>query len=294
MGRKSRAKKLESAERTAEGPRPARGGARRFWLLIAAAAVAVCVLAAVPAAFLMLRGGSAEQPTLKAAILDQLSSREANQEFADSAATLLANAGYDVEYYPGDTVNVEAYRALATHDYNVIVLRAHSAVARTDLSLPTNVDQAVLDQIMSKIGDDALLFTSQPYDGKAYLDDQKGLRLLPVVYAGDDMSKTYFAISAGFVESNMGHFDGTTIILMGCSSLSTDKTAAAFVDKGAGVVIGWTDLVTPEHTDAATERLLQYLLKDHLAPSEAVDKVNADLGPDPQYGAIMRAYPSGG
>jgi hypothetical protein len=293
LGRKSKAKRLERSERTAEGPRPAKGGARRFWLPAVAAAVVVCVLAAVPAAFLLLRGGSAEQPPLKAAILDQLSSRTPNQAFADSAATILANAGYDVEYYPGDAVDVEAYRALATHDYNVIILRAHSAVPKKDLALPTNVDQAILDQIMGKIGDDVLLFTSQPYDGNAYLDDQKGLRLFPVVYAGDDMSKTYFAISAGFVESNMGHFDGTTIILMGCSSLATEKTAAAFVDKGAGVVIGWSDMVTPEHTDAATERLLQYLLKDHLSPAEAVEKVNADLGPDPTYGAVLKSYPSG-
>ena len=171
---------------------------------------------------------------LKAAIVDQLSSRTPNQAFADSAATILANAGYDVEYYPGDSVNVEAYRDLATHDYNVIILRAHSAVPKKDLSLPTNVDQAVLDRIMSKIGDDVLLFTSEPYDGNNYLDDQKGLRLFPVVYAGDSMSTTYFAVSSGFIESNMnGRLDGTTVILMGCSSLATDKTAAAFVDRGA-------------------------------------------------------------
>jgi hypothetical protein len=293
LGRKSRAKKLESSKRITEGPRPAEGGARRFWLLIGAAAVVVCVVAAVPVAFFMLRGGSADEGPLKAAIVDQLSSREANQSFVDSAATLLANAGYDVEYYPGESVDVDAYRALATHDYKVIVLRAHSAVPRKDLSLPPDVDQAVLDQIMNKIGDDVLLFTSEPYDGNAYIDDQKGLRLFPVVYAGDDMSQTYFAISAGFIESNMGHFDGTTIILMGCSSMATDKTAAAFVDKGASAVIGWSDLVTPEHTDEATERVLQYLLKDHLTPSQAVDKANADLGPDPEYGAVMKAYPSG-
>jgi hypothetical protein len=291
LGRKSRAKKLESTERIAQAPRPAKGGARRLRLLIATGAVAVCVLVAVPVGLFAFRGGSAEQPPLKAAIVDQLSSREPNQAFAENAATILANAGYDVEYFPGDSVNVEAYRALATHDYKIIVLRAHSAVPRKDLSLPTNVDQAVLDQIMAKIGDDVLLFTSQPYDGKAYIDDQKGLRLFPVVYAGDDMSKTYFAISAGFVESNMGHFDGTTIILMGCSSMATDKTAAAFVDKGAAAVIGWSGLVTSEHTDAATERLLQYLLQDRLTPTQAADKVNADLGPDPQYGSVMKAYP---
>jgi hypothetical protein len=272
---------------------PSKGIVRRFWLLIGVAVVALCAVAAVPAAFIVLGGGSGEEPQLKAAIYDQLSSREPNQDFADNASTTLSKAGYDIDYYPGDAVDVEAYRALAIHDYNIIILRAHSAVTRKDLSLPTTVDQAILDQIMAKVGDDVLLFTSQPYEGKTFLDEQKGLRLLPVVYAGDDVSKVYFAISAGFVESNIGHFDGTTIILMGCSSMATEKTAAAFVNKGASAVFGWTDLVSSDHTDKATERLLQILLKDHFTPSEAVDKVNAELGPDPTYGSIMRAYPSG-
>jgi len=253
------------------------------------------VLAAVPAAFLVLRGGSAEEPPLKAAILDQLSSRTPNQAFGDAASTTLTNAGYNVDYYPGEGVNVEAYRNLANHGYNIVILRAHSAVPRTDLALPTNVDPAVTQKIMDKIGDDVLLFTSEPYDGNAYLDDQKALRLFPVIYNGDDSSKTYFAVSSGFVESNMrGEFDGTTIILMGCSSLATEKTAAAFIDRGAGTVIGWSDTVSPEHTDAATEKLLDYLLKDHLTPAEAVEKTMADMGPDPTYGSVMKSYPSGG
>jgi hypothetical protein len=174
-------------------------------------------------------------------------------------------------------------------------LRAHSAIPNKDLTLPTNVDPAVIERVMGKIGDDVLLFTSEPYDGAAYLDDQKALRLFPVVYGGDPMSDTYFAVASGFVESDMrGQFDGTTIILMGCSSLASEKTAAALVDRGAGAVIGWSDTVSPEHTDAATERLLQHLLKDHLSAAEAVEKTMAEVGPDPSFGAVMRSYPSGG
>ena len=235
MGRKSKAKRLERSENAAEGPRPAKGGARRFWLLIAAGIIALCLLGGVSAALVMRGGGggsNGQQAT--AAILDQLSSRTPNQDFADKAASTLSDAGYNVDYYPGDTVNVDAYRNLASHGYKIVVLRAHSAVPRTDLTLPTNVDPAVLQKIMDQIGDDVLLFTAEPYDGKTYLEDQKALRLFPVVYAGDDMSKTYFAVSAGFIESNMqGQFDGTIVILMGCSSLATDKTAAAFIDRGA-------------------------------------------------------------
>jgi hypothetical protein len=264
-------------------------------VLAVALVVAIGASLVALAAFLMLARGSGERSPLRAAIVDQLSSRNPNPSFVETATATLGEAGYTVDYYPGDVATVEAYRDLPTHDYDLVILRAHSAIPNKDLTLPTNVDPAVIERVMGKIGDDVLLFTSEPYDGAAYLDDQKALRLFPVVYGGDPMSDTYFAIASGFVESDMrGQFDGTTIILMGCSSLASEKTAAAFVDKGAGAVIGWSDTVSPEHTDAATERLLQHLLKDHLPPAEAVEKTMAEVGPDPSFGAVMRSYPSGG
>ena len=296
MGRKARTKKRERLERIAEGPRPVEGRPRRFRLLAIAVVVAIlCAALTALTAFLVLGAGSAEHPPLRAAIVDQLSSRNPNPSFVETATATLGEAGYTVDYYPGDAATVESYRDLPTHDYDLVILRAHSAIPNKDLTLPTNVDPAVIERVMGKIGDDVLLFTSEPYDGTAYLDDQKALRLFPVVYGGDPMSDTYFAVASGFVESDMrGQFDGTTIILMGCSSLASEKTAAAFVDKGAGAVIGWSDTVSPEHTDAATERLLQHLLKDHLPAADAVERTMAEVGPDPSFGAVMRFYPSGG
>ena len=245
---------------------------------------------------LLRGGGSSESPTLKAAIVDQLSSKTPNQSFVDNATSGPEETPATTSTtIPAIRSTSDAYRDLATHGYDLIILRAHSAVPSKDLTLPTDVDPAIVSRVMGEIGDDVLLFTSEPYNTDNYLDDQRALRLFPVVYAGDPMSDIYFAIASGFVKSNMkGRFDGTTVILMGCSSLATEKTAAAFVDRGASAVIGWSDTVSPEHTDAATERLVGYLVKDQLPPSEAVDKVNADLGPDPTYGAVMKAYPSGG
>jgi hypothetical protein len=264
-------------------------------VLAVAIAVAIAASLAALGAFLLLAGGSGEHSPLRAAIVDQLSSRNPNPSFVETATATLEEAGYTVDYYPGDAATVESYRDLPTHDYDLVILRAHSAIPRKDLTLPTDVDPAIIERLMSKIGDDVLLFTSEPYDETAYIDEQKALRLFPVVYAGDPMSDSYFAISSGFVESDMrGRFDHTTVILMGCSSLASEKTAAAFVDRGAGAVIGWSDTVLPEHTDAATERLLQYLLKDHLPTAEAVEKTMAEVGPDPSFDAVMRSYPSGG
>lgn len=148
---------------------------------------------------------------------------------------------------------------------------------------------------MAQIGDDVLLFTSQPYDESAYLDEQKEMRLFPVVYSGDTAGDAFFAITSLFVKSSMqGRFNGTTIILMGCSSLASDKTAAALIDKGAKDVVGWSDMVSPDHTDQATAQLLRHLLEDKLPLSKAVDITMSELGPDPTYGSTMLAYPSSG
>lgn len=256
--------------------------------------VAIGASLAALAAFLILGPGAAEHPLLRAAILDQLSSRNPNPSFSQNATSILEEAGYDVDYYSSDEVTVALYRDLPAQDYHLVILRAHSAVPNKDLTLPTNVDPVIIERIMDRIGDDVLLFTSEPYDGDAYLEEQKTLRLFPVVYGGDPMSNSYFAASSGFVRSSMrGRFDDSTIILMGCSSLASERTAAAFVDRGAAAVIGWSDTVSPSHTDAASERLLELLLKEHLSVPEAVEKTAAEVGPDPSFGAVMRSYPSG-
>jgi hypothetical protein len=293
LGRRTKTKKRERSERITKGPRPAEGRPHRFRLL------AVIIVVAVVACLAALSGEGSPGPTasfrgaLRAAIVDQLSSRNPNPSFAETATATLEEAGYAVDYYGSAEVTVEFLRDLPTHDYDLVILRAHSAVPQKDLALPADVDPAIIQRLLSKIGDDVLLFTSEPYSDAAYIEEQKALRLFPVVFTGDPMSDSYFAIASGFVESDMrGQFDGTTIILMGCSSLASEKTAAAFVDRGAGAVIGWSDTVSPEHTDAATERLLQHLLKDHLPAAEAVEKTMAEVGPDPSYGAAMRSYPS--
>jgi len=291
MGRKSARKSA-----VAEGPRPGEGGARRSRLYLAIAGAVIVVAALASGAWLFaVHSGGGQQPSRRAAIIDQLSVRIPNPSFVETATSTLEQAGYSVDYYNADKVTVDFFRDLPTHDYDLIILRAHSAIPRKDLSLPTDVPQDVLDRIMAQIGDDVLLFTSQPFDSSAYVDDQKALRLFPVVYTGDSMANAYFAVSSFFIKSSMrGRFNGTTIILMGCSSLASDKTAAALVDKGAKGVVGWSDMVSPEHTDQATSQLLRHLLEDKLPLSEAVDITMSEVGPDPSYGSGMRAYPPGG
>jgi hypothetical protein len=67
--------------------------------------------------------------------------------------------------------------------------------------------------------------------------------------------------------------------------------AEAFVRKGAGAFVSWDDLVSTDHTDAATERLLHYLVVEKRTLSEAIAQTMAEIGPDPSYGSKLLVYP---
>lgn len=217
--------------------------------------------------------GSAAGP--RAAIVDHLALTQPNPAFAEAATDLLEQAGYAIDYYPGEEVTVEFYRQLPTLGHELIILRVHSALGR----------------VGDRPADWVTLFTSDSYDKTRFRNDQTKQRLSMVSYYKD--GPQYFGIMPGFIKSSMkGDFPDTTIVIMGCDGLKSDTVAEAFVDKGAKAVVAWDGLVSSNHTDAATERLLQHLLIDGLTLQEAVAQTMAELGPDPSYDSVLRLYPS--
>ena len=225
-------------------------------------------------------GHSAPGPTT-AAIVDQLSLTFPNPTFVDTATSLLEQAGYAVDHYLGEEVTVEFYRDLPAHGYDLLVLRVHSGMAKDD-GVRTNY---------------VSLFTGEPFseifhDAETWEDAEAG-RLGRARQR--DGSPEYFSIVPDFIESSMrGRFEGTTVIMMGCDGLRTDTTAETFVRKGAKAVVGWSGLVSPNHTDAATERLLNHLVTDGLTVEEATAQTMAEVGPDPEYESRLLVYPSKG
>jgi hypothetical protein len=217
--------------------------------------------------------GSAAGP--RAAIVDHLALTQPNPALAETTTELLKQAGYAVDYYPGEQVTVEFYRQLPTLGHELIILRVHSALGR----------------VGDRPADWVTLFTSDSYDSTWYRSDREKQRLSKVSYYKD--GPQYFGIMPGFIKSSSkGDFQGATIIIMGCDGLRSDSMADAFVEKGAKAVIAWDGLVSSSHTDAATERLLQHLLIDGLTLQEAVAQTMADVGPDPSYDSVLRLYPS--
>lgn len=261
---------------------------RRWWSWRAAAvplAVAVAISIAVVALVLIRPwAGSGQQSDsqLRAAIVDQLTVGAPPPPFVEATTALLERSGYIVDYYPGEEVTVDFYRQLPTHGYDLILLRAHSG----------------LIQGGDREGE-AFIFTTESYNQMDYLDEQRAGRLLMATYSlGPDLSvelrdlPRFFGIVPDFVKSSMsGDFDGATVILMGCNGLTSESMAAAFVEKGARSVVSWDGLVTGDHTDEATERLLELMLGSELTMGDAVARTRNEVGPDPWYGSELLFYP---
>jgi hypothetical protein len=93
----------------------------------------------------------------RAAIVDHLSLTEPNPAFADRATGVLEEAGYAVDYYPGEQVTVDFYRELPSRGYEMLILRVHSAVPGKDLTVESQLPAATLERILASIGEDALL-----------------------------------------------------------------------------------------------------------------------------------------
>ncbi len=288
MGREGKARRrsrrpapLSARERAAA--RPKGGGPLRHW--IAVLVTAAVLISVVVFTFLSFyRSDHPDQPSAvptvagpaggpRAVIVDHLGLSQPNPAFVEATTELLVQAGYGVDYYPGEQVTVEFYRQLATWGHELIILRVHSAQGRVG-------DQPA---------DWVTLFTADSYDTAYYRKEREEQRLSRVSYYED--GPPYFGIMPNFVKSSMkGDFQGATVIVMGCDGLKSDTMAEAFVQKGAAAVVAWDGLVSSDHTDAATERVLELLLIDGLTVEEAVTQTMSELGPDPSYGSALRVY----
>jgi hypothetical protein len=208
----------------------------------------------------------------KAAIVDQLSLTFQNQTFIETATNILKQAGYGVDYYPGEAVTVNFYRNLPTHGYKIIILRVHSA--------------------LGWYGEPPVcLFTSEPYSQDRFIYEQLTDQLTRAYYNVSGEGKYYFGILPEFVRSSMsGRFENTIVVMMGCNGLTYIDMAKAFTDKGAEVYIGWYNSVSVSHTDTATIKLLQHYLIEKLTLKQSIQETFKEVEFDP-YKSLLIYYP---
>ncbi|MCH8007382.1 MAG: hypothetical protein IIC91_00805, partial [Chloroflexi bacterium] len=131
----------------------------------------ILTLPLVALLLLLFRGGGDEdEGPPKAAIVDQLSITVPNPEFVVDATSKLEQAGYTVDYYPGEEVTVSFYRQLPFFEYDVIVFRSHADRL-----------QAIDDRGVAF--DEVVLFTSEPYSEERYQNEQNDHDLVIVRYS---------------------------------------------------------------------------------------------------------------
>ena len=210
--------------------------------------------------------------TLRAAIVDHLSTSHPNEAFVKECSDILKESGYAVDYYKGEEVTVEFYRNLPALEYDLIVFRVHSAYIHKYLSLS--------------------MFTSEPYSKERYVQEQMRNRVargfIEPYHSGDP---DYLVITDKFVRYSMqGSFKNTIIIMMGCTGIKKCM-ASAFLEKGAKAYIGWNGLVSAGHTDAATTRLLRNLLLEGKTIAQSVAQTMKEVGHDAQYKSMLLFWP---
>jgi hypothetical protein len=259
--------------------KPSRKGLPWFaWLLIALGIVGVV-------AFIRIQPMGWPFPdhagNATAAIIDQLSSLQENDQFIANVTRELEDYGFEVDLYQGNNVTVDFYRQLPTYGYKLIIFRAHSGILEQD------------GEVIPR----TVLFTNEEYTESRYALEQVYEQL--VMGGACQGCPMMFGITPEFVRAQSvvgqatdmdGRFDDTVVIMMGCSGIAMDDMARAFVDKGASVCLAWDRSVELYYVDNATPYLMNQLCSEELTIREAVANTMDFVGPDPNYGAELKCY----
>jgi hypothetical protein len=212
---------------------------------------------------------------LKAAIVDQLYILKPNEVFINETIEQLEACGFSVDLYQGNEVTVELYRRLQSYRYSLIIFRAHSGLLGSE------------GETIKR----TCLFTNEPYSETKHVTEQLTDKL--AMARINENHPWVFGIGDEFVTQSMeGQFDNTVIIMMGCATLYLDDLAEAFIQKGASIYLGWDAAVSLGYVDQATPILITKLCAEQMAIKKAVAETIAAVGPDPDYGADLRYYPS--
>ena len=244
-----------------------------LWLWVAGLAFAAVVILG----FRLMTPRTPElAPELGAILIDQLSPTYPNDEFRTSVAAGVEELGLPLEVLDGEAVDVDLYRSLGLRDCGVIVIRSHSGI----LELVAGGSEQV-----------TALFTNEPYSERAHVSEQLRDQLLVVRPFEDDTNLTY-GVTPEFVLHGMrGSLPRSVVIIAGCSVLGRTDLAEALCASGASVVISFDRSVGLAHADASTARLIEHLLEAGKTVERAIITTSAELGPDPEYGALLSYYP---
>ena len=214
----------------------------------------------------------------KAAIIDQLYSVKPNVLYIETTREILEAHGYAVDVWQGNDITVSFYKDLPARGYKLIIFRTHLGV----LSLVS--DSEVIPMKTT------CLFTNEVYTTGKYVLEQFSERLQEGQMSED--YPTVFTLTPKFITDSMkGEFDDTAILMMGCASSYWDDMAAAFVEKGVSVYLGWNATVTLDYLDDTVLTLVDKLFAKQMNIEQAIASTMDEAGYDPYYNARLRYYP---
>ena len=266
------------AKKRTKGKPPKKGLPWFAWLLIALGIAGIVAF---------VRIGPIDWPSpdhagnATAAIIDQLSSLQENEDFIGNVTKELEDYGFEVDVFQGNNITVEFYRRLPTRGYKLIIFRAHSGILEQD------------GEVMLR----TVLFTNEEYSEARYGLEQVYEQLV-MGRAGQGFPMM-FGITSRFVRAEgvigqgqdmEGTFDDTVIIMMGCSGIALTDLAQAFIDKGASIYLAWDWGVDLYYVDEATSYLIRQLCSEELTIRQAVNNTMDVIGPEPNYGAELTYY----
>lgn len=214
----------------------------------------------------------------RAAIIDQLYLREPNPAFITQATQILESYGFSVDLWQGAQITVDFYRKLPSMGYRFILLRVHSG-------LLVSVENGKETEL-----DNTYLFTAENYTTNRYVTDQLTNKVSNAMM--EDNSPLVFAVNSDFIKSAKGKFDRTVVLAMGCESYKYDDLPKAFVDKGASLFIGWSNVVTLDYVDNVTLDLLNNLCSENMTLAQGISRTTNDMGKDPYFDSNLKYYPA--
>lgn len=203
---------------------------------------------------------------LRAALIDSLYVSSPNNQFISNFKSILREVGFKVDIYRGREVTVDVLKVIP-EDYNLLVLRMHSAVHSKILGL--------------------YLFTAEPYNPDKHVEEQCFHFVKSAVAFNE--SQPVFAVNKWFIKKCMaGKFNGTLLILMGCDGTCDPGMAKEFIRQGASGYIGWNGSVVPLHSDQAILQLIDNLYVKNCTVQEAVERTIEQVRSDPEYNSTLK------
>src|SRR6267378_5025547 len=239
---------------------------RRGVLLLLIVASPLLLFHVLPAIMVGTQCGNpvAVRTPLSVALVNTLSQSQ-DDSFVKVIGALASDAGYSFDYYPFGQGSVDFFKHLPQKGYSIILLRTDS------------------DAVTGAVA------TSDRYNQYQYPREQLSDSVARIKVNGTFYE--YFGLTPKFIENMCGRFSGTTILAMGCFTMSSTEMAQAFVGKGASAFVGWDKGVLAAYTDTVFTSLLGLLLEGKPI-SYSVNHVMQTFGPDPSYQASLHYYPT--